>query len=163
MDNLIQKWQQNANKQRPKQKDFLKKIKKNNNKKVATLAEKVHNEVFKELDCLQCANCCKSIPPIITKADAKRISKLLNLSLSDFEAKYLITDEDGDTVLNSSPCVFLQDDNKCSIYHYRPKACSAYPHTGHHEFLSNLHLHEQNSAYCPAVFHIINRMMRKLG
>lgn len=163
MNNLIEHWKQNVNKQLPKQSIFLKNIKKTKNKTVAAIAEKAHTDVFNELDCLKCANCCKSIPPIVTKSDAKRISKHLNLSLAQFETKYLTTDEDGDTVLNTSPCVFLQTDNKCSIYPYRPKACSAYPHTGHYEFVNNLHLHQQNASYCPAVFNIINRMMKKLG
>jgi len=162
MNDLIEQWQQSVNKQQSQQNTFLKSVKKHPKKKVETIAETTHNEVFNELDCLQCANCCKSIPPIITKSDAKRISKHLNLNLTEFEAKYLTVDEDGDTTLNTSPCVFLQKDNKCSIYHYRPKACSAYPHTGHYEFLNNLHLHQQNARYCPAVFHIIKRMMGKL-
>lgn len=163
MNDLIEQWKQSVNRSNPKQKNFIKIIKKSKSNKIAELAEKKHNEVFKELDCLQCANCCKSIPPIVTKSDAKRIAKHLNLNLAQFETKYLTKDEDGDTVLNTSPCVFLQNDNKCSIYHYRPKACSAYPHTGHYEFLNNAHLHQQNASYCPAVFHIVNRMMRKLG
>jgi len=163
MKNLIEAWKQSDNKSKQQQRAFLKNVKKAKNKGVAELAEKTHNAVFNELDCLQCANCCKSIPPIITKSDAKRIAKHLNLNLAQFEAKYLTTDEDEDTVLNTSPCVFLQTDNKCSIYPYRPKACSAYPHTGHYEFLNNLQLHQQNASYCPAVFHIVDRMMKKLG
>ncbi len=28
-----------------------------------------------------------------------------------------------------SPCPFLGDDNYCSVYEARPKACREYPHT----------------------------------
>ena len=34
-----------------------------------------HEEVFEKIDCLDCANCCKTTSPIFTKKDIERISK----------------------------------------------------------------------------------------
>jgi Fe-S-cluster containining protein len=121
-------------------------------------AEGVHNQVFRELDCLDCANCCKSIPPMLIPTDVKRIAKFLGLKASVFEDKYLRIDDDGDRVMNTSPCVFLGSDNKCEIYDVRPKACRQYPHTNDHEFRKNAHLHALNATYCPAVYHILDRL-----
>lgn len=126
--------------------------------KLTKKADKVHNKVFQKIDCLDCANCCSSIPPIVTRIDAKRISAHLNLSIQKFSEKYLRVDEDGDTVFISSPCVFLEEDNRCQIYEVRPKACRAYPHTGDSEFTQNIRLHSININYCPAVFHILERL-----
>lgn len=160
MSELINQWKNQKDSNSLKHKAFLKSIKKRKNLDAVT--GKTHRQVFKEVDCLQCANCCKSIPPIVKRGDAKRIAKHLNLSESEFAEKYLLVDEDGDTVINSSPCPFLEADNKCQIYTYRPNACRAYPHTAEYEFMDNLNLHVQNSKYCPAVFHILERLMHKV-
>lgn len=77
-------------------------------------------------------------------------------------AEYVIFDEDDDMVINSSPCPFLGSDNYCSIYEARPKACREYPHTDEGTFSRNLRLHQPNAHYCPAVFHILEEMERKL-
>ncbi len=135
------------------------------NKNIDQLADAVHNDVFKKVDCLDCANCCTSIPAHVTKTDAKRISKYLGLNHKDFERDYLIRDEDEDWVLNSSPCVFLADDNKCEIYDVRPKSCRQYPHTDDLDFSNNAHLHAENAVHCPGVYHILERLngVRKEG
>ncbi|HEX2682633.1 MAG TPA: YkgJ family cysteine cluster protein, partial [Ferruginibacter sp.] len=38
----------------------------------------VEPEVWKEVDCLTCANCCKTMSPTFSKADISRISKHFN-------------------------------------------------------------------------------------
>jgi uncharacterized protein len=142
-------------------KKLVKKLIKINGKKLNQLADDIHESVFKQIDCLDCANCCKSIPPIINETDIRRISKYLGLKVTDFKEQYVKYDEDMDMVMNASPCPFLQNDNKCEIYEYRPKACREYPHTGDFEFVKNLKLHAINSEYCPAVFHILDEISSK--
>lgn len=121
-------------------------------------AAETHEQVFKELDCLQCANCCQSIPPIVNRTDASRLARHLRMSEGSFHREYLRVDEDGDTVMSRSPCPFLQADHRCAVYDVRPKACRSYPHTDEN-FSRNLDLHIQNSAYCPAVFAILERLV----
>jgi len=130
----------------------------NNLKTKPEQAQKIHEEVFNEIDCLQCANCCKSIPPIVSRRDIKRIAAHLNMKPKAFEEKYTRLDEDGDRVINASPCPFLQEDNACRIYDERPHACRAYPHTGNFEFRENISLHKRNVKYCPALFQILKRI-----
>jgi uncharacterized protein len=143
-------------------KKLVKKLIKINGKKLNQLADIIHENVFDQIDCLDCANCCKSIPPIINETDIRRISKYLGLKVTDFKEQYAKYDEDMDMVMNALPCPFLQNDNKCEIYEYRPKACREYPHTGDFEFVKNLKLHAINSEYCPAVFHILEEISTKL-
>ena len=126
-------------------------------KKVNNIAEKLHHEVFSEVDCMDCANCCKSIPPLLNDTDIKRISKSLGMNAGEFKVKYVVFDDDGDMVINTSPCPFLEEDNACSIYEIRPKACRQYPHTDNHQFAKHFELHKVNAKYCPAVFHILER------
>jgi Fe-S-cluster containining protein len=139
-------------------KKFLFRLTRLNHKEVVANADEVHDEVFARIDCLACANCCKSIPPIVNQTDSRRIANFLKITEAQFQRKYLQTDEDGDTVINQSPCPFLITDNKCRIYEVRPKACREYPHTNNHEFVKNIRLHMQNTHYCPGVFHIIEKM-----
>ena len=93
------------------------------------LIHPLHKEVFKCTDCLKCANCCKTTSPLFTDKDIIRIAKHVRLKPSKFTEKYLRIDEDRDYVLQSTPCSFLENNNYCSIYDVRPKACREYPHT----------------------------------
>lgn len=119
---------------------------------------KAHEEVFENVDCLECANCCKTSSPIFIQKDVDRIAKYLNMKSGVFQEKYLMRDDDFDIVLKESPCAFLDDDNTCSIYDVRPRACSEYPHTNRKKMSHILPLTMKNVEICPAV----NRMVDKL-
>ena len=84
------------------------------------------------------------------------------MKVGDFEKEYLKVDEDGDTVMNQTPCPFLQEDNYCLIYEVRPKACRQYPHTDAQQFSAEMKLHAQNALYCPAVYHILEAMKKRV-
>jgi len=157
-ENLIETWRLRDGKSKKETIRNLRQLGLKKNKDLAEQADRVHQEVFEKIDCLDCANCCTSIPPMLVKSDIKRIAKHLGLKEKTFADQYLRMDEDGDMVMNTSPCVFLGEGNKCDIYEVRPKACRQYPHTDGYEFGKNLHLHSQNIQYCPAVFHIIQRL-----
>jgi|TARA_B110000091_G_C13798047_1_gene468810 Fe-S-cluster containining protein len=121
-----------------------------------------HKAVFKELDCLECANCCKTTSPIFLQEDIGRISSYLKIKVGHFISKYLEMDEDGDFVLQKAPCAFLAEDNKCKIYDVRPKACSEYPHTNRKNMIEILDITLENTVVCPAVNEIVKRMRSKL-
>jgi len=156
---LIADWRSQKTLNKKKRQKFVTNLRRKKGKKLDELGDNLHEEVFQEIDCLDCANCCTTIPPMLLRADISRISKHLGMKTTQFEAEYLIEDEDGDKVMNSTPCPFLEEDNKCFIYEHRPKACRKYPHTDQMEFSRNLQLHAVNVNHCPAVFHILERMM----
>ena len=144
-------------------KTFLAKLKKKPPKQLDYLMQELHEEEFQRTDCLECANCCKTTGPLFTPKDIERISKSFRMKPSKFIADYLKIDEDNDYVLQSVPCVFLSQDNKCSIYDIRPKACREFPHTDRRKFqqISNLTL--KNVKICPAAFNIVEAMMKKIN
>ena len=113
-----------------------------------------HEEIFEEVDCWACANCCKTTSPIFTDIDIERIAKHLRMRPAQLIDKHLHLDKDQDYVLNSSPCTFLGADNYCSIYEVRPRACREYPHTNRKNMLGILDLSLKNTLVCPAVFKI---------
>jgi Fe-S-cluster containining protein len=125
-------------------------------KELDALFHSGHTEFFQKNSCLTCANCCKTTSPIFRDVDIKRISKQLKIKESVFISRYLKLDEDSDFVLKSSPCVFLDSqDNTCSIYEFRPLACSEYPHTNRKNMHQILRLTERNAEICPAVANTI--------
>lgn len=130
---------------------FFERLKKRKPKGLDEQFQKAHIAAFKEIDCLSCANCCKTTSPIFRDVDIKRIAKKMRFTESQFERNYLQVDEDGDWVLKSAPCTFLNEDNSCSIYEYRPQACKDYPHTDRKKVVQVLDLTLKNIEICPAV------------
>lgn len=141
-----------------KNKTFFKNIKPKQANKIDDLFHKINDEVFSKINCLECANCCKTLGPRLSERDISHISKKMNIKTSVFESKYLIIDEDGDYIFKTMPCPFLDSENYCSIYEYRPKACSDYPHTQQPEILKKQKITIKNSFTCPVVFEILEKV-----
>jgi Fe-S-cluster containining protein len=158
----IQKFSQMARNKAPENKSLLQRIKLKNARKVDDAFHEIHERVFEKIDCLQCANCCKTTSPIFYSTDIDRIAKTLRMKPGAFIEKYLRVDEDNDYVLKTSPCAFLGEDNTCSIYEARPKACREYPHTDRKKMVQITDLTYKNTLVCPAVLEIVDQM-RKLS
>ena len=117
-----------------------------------------HEKAFDCTDCLACANCCKTTGPLFTAMDIQRLSRRLKLSEADFISTYLRLDADGDRVLQTLPCPFLEADNKCSVYEDRPRACRSFPHTDEKGQAGIMHLTKKNAQVCPAVAHMFKQL-----
>lgn len=139
-------------------KKFLLGLKKRDARALDNQFHSLHDEVFRETDCLTCANCCKTTSPIFYQTDIERASKALRIKPGQFVEQYLRIDEDKDYVLKSSPCPFLNSDNYCKIYEDRPKACREYPHTNRKKMIQVLDLAYKNTLVCPAVLEIVERL-----
>jgi uncharacterized protein len=124
------------------------------------IAEAVEPEVWKEVDCLSCANCCKVMTPTFTVKDIKRISAHFSMTPAEFKDKWLMYEKrDGDWQNKKQPCQFLNlQDNKCSIYEIRPEDCSGFPHLSKKKMTDYMHVHKQNLIYCPATYTMVEKM-----
>ena len=83
-------------------------------------------------ECSQCGNCCTGDPGYVwvNKAEIEGMAALLQLSVADFEARYvrqigirksLIEYANGD-------CVFLDGETRqCTVYDERPRQCRTWP------------------------------------
>lgn len=152
-----------AAEKKPEINKLFQRLKKKKPKELDGLFFDVHQEAFKEIDCLSCANCCKTTSPIFRDIDIKRIAKKMKIGVSEFERKYLRMDEDDFWVLKTSPCAFLAEDNTCEIYDFRPQACSEYPHTDQRKVVQVLDLTYKNIEICPAAARITNEILNKIG
>ena len=141
---------------------FLTKIKNKNPKNLDQIAATLSTEVWAEVDCLSCANCCKSMSPTFTSTDIKRIAAHFEIKPADFKATWLEYDEkDKDWVNVSKPCQFLNlSSNMCSIYEVRPSDCAGFPHLTKKKFVEYIHVHKQNVEYCPATYKMVEKMSK---
>ncbi|MBD1259423.1 YkgJ family cysteine cluster protein [Maribacter polysiphoniae] len=162
MDEILRQLPKKAAEKHKENKKFFTKLKRKPPKNLDYVMQELHETEFERTDCLTCANCCKTTGPLFTNIDIERISKFFRMKPQKFIAQFLRVDEDNDYVLQEVPCTFLGDDNRCSIYDVRPKACREFPHTDRKKFqqISNLTL--KNVAICPAAFNIVEEMKKRL-
>ncbi len=94
----IEKYHQLALQKQKEHRKVLTNLKKKPPKNLDKIAQEIHDEVFQEIDCTACANCCKTLGPDFKEADITRIAKYFKMKLPAFEAEFLQVDEDGDKV-----------------------------------------------------------------
>jgi uncharacterized protein len=124
------------------------------------IPEVIAPQVWAEVDCLSCANCCKSMTPTFSTADIKRIAAHFDMSPAAFKEKWLFYEKrDKDWQNKKQPCQFLNlKDNKCSIYEIRPADCAGFPHLTRKKMTDYMHVHRQNIEYCPATYKMVEKM-----
>ena len=147
-----------AKKNRKVYRKKLLQLKKQRPKQLNHQFNELHEEEFETMDCLSCANCCKTTSPIFRDADINRLAKYLKMKSGAFAEKYLKLDEDNDYVLQKSPCSFLNEDNTCQVYDVRPLACREYPHTDRKNVVQIMDLTIKNTVICPAVARIVKQI-----
>jgi len=139
-------------------------LQKNPPRKLDQLTEASEKEVWKEINCLSCANCCKTMTPTYKPGDIKRISIHLGMTVQEFKDKWLYKQRGtGDWLNRSIPCQFLDlGTNMCSIYEVRPQDCAGFPHFPKKKIIQYIDTHKQNVEYCPATYRLVEKMMEKL-
>jgi len=146
-------------------KRFLTKLEKAPPRGLDSMAAKLQPEVWAEVDCLTCANCCKTMTPTYTRQDIIRIAAHFNQTPQQFKDQWLVFDKkDGDWQNKKQPCQFLNlKDNKCSIYAIRPLDCSGFPHLPKKKMVDYMHVHKQNIEYCPATYKLVEKMQKLMS
>lgn len=153
----LDNWEKRSAEHQKLYKQVLQKSEKNKNKVLKQLPD-LHDEAFSQIDCLQCANCCKNYSPRFKTPDIKRISKHLGMKEGDFIETYLFLDKEGDYVAQTKPCPFLGSDNYCSIYEERPSDCHRFPYTDEDVLFKRPLITLKNSTFCPAVYYVLEKL-----
>jgi len=160
--NHITQWQSKAKRMYKEYSRFLKNLKHKNSRLIDQIAQQNTDIAYSLLDCRSCANCCKTLSPIVKHSDIKRISKHLGMREMVFISTYLTTDSNNDYIMKSVPCPFLLDNNMCSIYDIRPIDCSDYPHTHQVNFKNLIDYHNKNILSCPISHYVVDGMMKAI-
>lgn len=126
--------------------------------------EQADKDVWAETDCLACSNCCRTMSPVFTVQDIKRIATHFRMSVPAFKEKWLYKNSAGAWMNRMQPCQFLDlETNRCSIYAIRPEDCTGFPHHTKKRFVDYTHVHRQNLQYCPATLKMVNKLMNLLN
>jgi Fe-S-cluster containining protein len=161
MPMIIENPKEKAKKAYLENKQLFERLKRKKPKNLDDVFHELHEEAFEQIDCLTCANCCKTTSPIFYERDIERLAKYLKIRPVEFIQQYLHIDEDNDYVLNVAPCPFLDSDNYCTVYDARPAACREYPHTNRKRMIQILDLTLKNVEICPAVFWIVEQFKER--
>jgi Fe-S-cluster containining protein len=149
-----------AQKNKNENQKFLEKLRKQKPSGLDQIIQNLNDEVFENIDCLACANCCKTTGPLLLNKDIDRLAKQLKLRPATFTENYLKIDEDGDYIFQNKPCPFLGSDHYCNVYDARPNACREYPHTQQRDQIQKLKITFQNTLICPAVAQIVEKLKK---
>ncbi|MFN2457821.1 MAG: YkgJ family cysteine cluster protein [Chitinophagaceae bacterium] len=157
------KFNQSVITHRPRLRRFLTKVEKNPPVLLDEYADELDREVWTEVNCLSCSNCCRVMTPTFNFEDIKRISSHLGMTIKAFKEKWLFKNKQGEWMNVNRPCQFLdRKTNMCTIYEVRPRDCAEFPHLRKKPAKKFIHLHKQNVQYCPATFKMVEKLMVKL-
>jgi len=150
---------------RRKYRYFLTRLETIKPKGLSAMVKEADKKVWKETDCLDCANCCKTMTPTFTQGDIKRIAAYLKMTPDAFKEKWLYKERStGDWMNRKQPCQFLNlQTNKCSIYSVRPADCAGFPHHTKKQFTEWVHVYKQNVEYCPATYRLVEKLYEKIN
>ena len=160
----LRSFKQKARLNKPRMRRFLTRLEMTPPRHLEKLTHTLEQEVWNEVDCLSCANCCKTMTPTFNARDLKRISAHFGQTVEEFKEKWLYKERGtGDWMNRKQPCQFLNlKDNKCSIYAIRPDDCAGFPHLPK-KMKDYVHVHKQNIEYCPATYRIVEKMMDSIS
>ena len=155
----LRAFRQKARHHKKSLRSFLTRLQKNVPRGIDRMVGLTEKEVWNEVSCIGCANCCKVMSPTYTAKDIRRIAGHLQMTPADFKQKWLYKDRSGDWMNKSTPCQFLDlSTNMCSIYAVRPADCAGFPHLSKRRFEEFVHVHKQNIELCPATFRMIEKL-----
>ena len=140
---------------------FLKKLARQKPTNIQKLIKKADTAAWSEVDCLDCANCCKTMTPTFKKAEIKAIAERVKMTEKKYFDKYLKVDDDnGDIVNQNTPCQHLGKDNKCKVYDIRPNDCRTFPHHIRKDFFYQIEekTYLNNLPRCPATLKFIENL-----
>jgi Fe-S-cluster containining protein len=123
-------------------------------------------EIEAEIDCTQCANCCRITDVGITDRDIEKLAKFIGVSEREFRQQFTARDDAGALILKreESGCVFLKG-NLCSVYDARPQNCANFPHVvrGTGSIASRMWRFLDRASYCPIVYNWMEKVKEDIG
>lgn len=131
------------------------------------ILRRIAEEVEEQIDCTQCANCCRVATAKVTKRDVERLARYLRVTPARVIADYTVPSEEEGRVLQRSEvtgCVFL-DGNTCTVYDARPESCQKFPHVvrGNGSIVSRMWEFADRACYCPIVYNSLEAFKKELG
>ena len=128
----------------------------------------IAQEIERQIDCTQCANCCRQMMVEVTPEEIESIAAALGVTVQELMRQH-IAPEPGDSrqkVMRTEHggCTFLNG-NLCSIYEARPAACREFPHVavGAHTLGARMESISRHASVCPILYYSIEAYKRQTG
>jgi len=81
-------------------------------------------------ECIGCGKCCHCSPLVVTPKDIRVMACALHMNVKSFKKEYTERYPQHPQLSHfkkENPCGFLDENNRCKIYHARPDICRQYP------------------------------------
>lgn len=122
---------------------------------------RVAQEVHDEIDCRQCAECCRVTEVELAERDIERLARYLRISVPEFREQYTAKGEECELILRRTEqgCVFLSG-NDCTVYDARPGNCERFPHLlrGNGSVAFRMWQFVDRATYCPIVYNWMEKV-----
>ncbi len=124
-------------------------------------------EIEEQIDCTQCANCCRVATVRLSDRDIERLAKHLSVTRAQFLDDYTTTSDEEGLILHrtdAAGCVFLEG-TTCTVYDARPDTCSRFPHLvrGNGSIASRMWQFIDRACYCPIVYNALEAFKEETG
>jgi Fe-S-cluster containining protein len=130
------------------------------------ILRRIAEGVEREIDCTQCANCCRVATAKVADRDVERLAKYLHIKPARVRAEYVVESEEEGHVLRrdkKTGCVFLSG-NECTVYDARPESCQRFPNVvrGQGSIASRMWEFVDRACYCPIVYNSLEAFKEEL-
>jgi Fe-S-cluster containining protein len=130
------------------------------------ILRRIAEGIEEQIDCTQCANCCRVATARVAERDVERLAKFLRIKPSRVMADYVVESEEEGYVLRrdeESGCIFLSG-NECTVYDARPESCQRFPHVvrGNGSIASRMWEFVDRACYCPIVYNSLEAFKDEL-
>ena len=131
------------------------------------ILRRIAEGIQEQIDCTQCANCCRVATTQVSERDVERLARHLSMTPAAFLAECTLESDDEGAILRRTQeggCVFL-DGNLCSVYDARPDICQRFPHLvrGNGSIASRMWQFIDRACYCPIVYNGLEAFKEETG
>jgi hypothetical protein len=131
------------------------------------ILRRVAEAIEEQIDCTQCANCCKVATVTVSERDIERLARHLRIKPAQLVAGYTMESAEEGRILRrpaEAGCVFLEG-NACTVYEARPETCQRFPHMvrGSGSLASRMWQFIDRACYCPIVYNSLEAFKEELG
>lgn len=132
-------------------------------RKLKVIAHKVEAQI----ECLECANCCKTATARLVDRDIDKVAKAAGMKRDRFLKECTVMTADEGRILKRSDetgCIFLNG-KECLVYEGRPASCEDFPHLvrGPGSLMHRMWAMPERATYCPITYNTLEEWKDEVG
>jgi Fe-S-cluster containining protein len=126
----------------------------------------IAQNVEEQIECLECANCCRTATARLVDRDIDRVAKAAGMKRDRFLRECTEMTEDEGRILKRTEagCIFLNG-NECLVYEGRPASCEDFPHLvrGPGSLMHRMWAMAERATYCPITYNTLEEWKDEVG